>query len=77
MLSTKGTRIASPTQRAQVFEHHGIRSGVMNYPDITLNSVVPPYWSVLSALEALAGHFMVHIIEVVDLAIGLGWTGLD
>jgi len=49
--------MASPTQRAQVFEHQGVRSGVMNYPDITLNLVVPPYWSVLSALEALRRAF--------------------
>jgi len=52
--STKGTRMASPTQRVQV-EHHGVRSVVMNYPDIKLNLVVPPYWLVLSALETLRG----------------------
>ena len=35
---TKDIRMASPTQRAEV------PSGVLNYPYITLNLVVPPYW---------------------------------
>ena len=61
-----------------MFEHHGVRSGVMNYPDITLNLVVPPYWSVLSALEASRRTFHGAYYR----GCGLGdrvredWTGL-